>query len=710
METNHRRAERAHRTETLLLLAACLVCYANGLTGNFTYDDKAIIRDDVRIHGPAGIGSIFTTPYFGGPRGLGTGYRPVLLVSYAVQWWIHDGEALGFHIANVALHALVTILFARFLAGLQVPATAAFGAALLFAVHPIHVEAVTSLVGRGETLAAAFVFGFLLAALEIRRRERGRIRLIAIALLFYALGVLAKESAAVAPALAFLAFCRLEEGSLRRRLVRAFRLGLPLYAGSAVLLTASFLLRRWVLGGFLKARIFRIFELENPLAPLPAGERVSNAAAILLRYVGRLLVPLRLSADESAWSIPVRHGFDVPGIAALFLLATLLVASVLRLRDQPEMSLGFLFFAVAFAPTVNLFFPIGTIFGERLAYLPSAGFVLVLATAILGRARGAAVLSHRRVWLLFAVALAFAARTVVRNPVWKDDETLFTETVRTSPESAKAHYNLGWVSAEKARLSVALEEYARATRIYPKFFDAWAGKGLVEQRLGNLAEAEKSFLQSLAVAPTYENGFFHLGFVRELREDWSGAEGAYAEGLAKNPKSTALAYRLAIVRSRLGRPTAEADWRHAIALAKHGATFRLGYAQWLFDRGRITEARREAREVLRRRPRDVTALRLLADTSRRRGKRFAEGIAAEAIFRLTRSPADFDRLLSIATRDSSYRSRFAAVEKSLRALESEPAGHPGGDAFSVEPARPRADAGGGRPRARRERRSRPPGR
>ena len=82
----------------------------------------------------------------------------------------------------------------------------------------------------------------------------------------------------------------------------------------------------------------------------------------------------------------------------------------------------------------------------------------------------------------------------------------------------------------------------------------------MEQRLGNLAKAEKAFRQSLAVAPTYENGFFRLGYVRELRNDFAGAERAYADGLSKNPNSTPLAYRLAIVRSRLSRPTAESDW------------------------------------------------------------------------------------------------------------------------------------------------------
>ncbi|HEX9149812.1 MAG TPA: hypothetical protein VF958_11680, partial [Thermoanaerobaculia bacterium] len=181
-----------------LLIVACVVCYANGLTGDFTYDDKAIVRDNPRLRAPAGLVSIFTTSYFGGPRGQGTGYRPILLVTYAIQRWLHGGAVFGFHVVNLALHVIVTLLLARLLAQLGVPDTVAFGAALLFAVHPIHVEAVTSLVGRGETLAAAFVLGVLLLALRYRRERRARSAVLALLLLCYALGVLSKESAAVA--------------------------------------------------------------------------------------------------------------------------------------------------------------------------------------------------------------------------------------------------------------------------------------------------------------------------------------------------------------------------------------------------------------------------------------------------------------------------------------------------------------------------------
>src|SRR5687767_8429565 len=99
-------ATRPRLAGSLLLIAACLVCYANGLTGDFTYDDKAIVRDNARIQAPDRIAQIFATPYFGGPRGQGTGYRPILLLSYAVQWWIHGGSAFGFHVGNLLLHVL----------------------------------------------------------------------------------------------------------------------------------------------------------------------------------------------------------------------------------------------------------------------------------------------------------------------------------------------------------------------------------------------------------------------------------------------------------------------------------------------------------------------------------------------------------------------------------------------------------------------------
>lgn len=392
-----------------------------------------------------------------------------------------------------------------------------------------------------------------------------------------------------------------------------------------------------------------------------------NSAAILFRYLGRMFIPLRLSADESAWSIPVRHGFDPVGFAALVLGAGLLTAAFARERARRNLAIGVLFFGAAFLTTANLFFAIGTMFAERVAYLPSAGFALALSAGVLGGESDEAPSPRRRA-VFFAIVLLYAARTVVRNPVWESDDTLFAATALSSPQSAKAHYNLGWISAERGKLPLALAEYTRATLIYPKYFDAWAGKGSVEQRLGNLADAERSFTQSIAVHPNYENGFFRLGVVRELRGNLTGAEASFAAGFRKNPRSTPLAFRLAKVRARLGRPSADADWRRAVALSRGAAAFHMGYAQFLAGQGRTADSRREAREVLRRRPRELAALAILAESSGSAGRHFSEGLAAEKIFRVTRSRADFDRLARIAAADPSYGRRFAAVEPALRKM------------------------------------------
>ena len=569
----------------LLLSGACLLAYANGLTGGFTYDDKAIVRDNPRIRAPERIDEIFTTQYFGGPRGTGTAYRPMLLLSYAIQWWIHGGDAFWFHAVNVLFHLTTTLLLARLLLRLAVSPPAAVGAALLFAVHPIHVEAVTSIVGRGETQAAALVLGFLLLSLRSIDGPGRRSISVVLALLLYLLANLTKESAAVAPALLFLCLAWRSEGGPISRIRAALVRGLPVYAGCAVVLAGVFRIRAAVLGGAIKSAGTGIFELENSLAPLPALDRAGNACAIFFRYLGRLALPLRLSSDESGWSIRPLTWHDPLTLISILLIAALLAASLVRLRARSPSAFGFLFLCLAALPTSNLLFPTGTIFAERLMYLPSAGFCLIAASWIAGAVPEMAALSRRRLAILAAVALAFSARTVIRNPVWQGDEALFTNMVRVSPRSAKAHYDFAYMSAEIGNPRRALEHYTRATEIYPGYWDAWAGRGRMERTLGDPAAAEKAYAESVRLAPLTENGYFGLGLTREDRGDRKGAEEAYRDGLRHVPRSSPLAYRLALLLSAEKRDVAVHAWRRALAIDPTSLSARRGYADWLAGSG-----------------------------------------------------------------------------------------------------------------------------
>jgi tetratricopeptide (TPR) repeat protein len=574
-------AARLRPSWALLLAGACVLSYANGLTGDFTYDDKAIVRDNFRLRSADRVGDIFTTQYFGGPRGTGTAYRPILLLSFAVQWWIHGSAPVPFHVVNVLLHVVATLLVAILFLRVGVPPPAAVGAALLFAVHPLHVEAVTSIVGRGETLSAVFVLTCVRLALRWADGGKRRRWALAGALYAYLLGNLTKESAVVAPVLVFLFLAWSAEGGLFPRLLRAWRRGLAFYVGSAIVLLGVFAARAAILGGALKSRNTGIFELENPLAPLSPLVRSANAAAIFFRYLGRLVLPVRLSADESAWSLLVLKPHDLLFFAAPALLAALCGAAVWRLRDRSVPAVGFLFLVLAALPASNLLFPTGTIFAERLMYLPSAGFCLIAATAVLGAAGRFAEVPLARLAALAALAIAFAGRTVIRNPVWDGDLALFANLVRESPASAKAHYDYAYASAEAGQTRRALEHYARATDIFPRYWDAWAGQGRMRRALGDLEGAEEDYAESLRRNPRYENGFFGLGLVREERGNLTGAEEAYRRGIAANPRSFPLAYRLAIVLSAQSRPEARHAWHRALTLAPDSKQAQHGYAEWL---------------------------------------------------------------------------------------------------------------------------------
>lgn len=612
------------------MLGACALAYANGLTGDFTYDDKAIVRDNPRIRTPARLPEIFTTQYFGGPRGTGTAYRPALLLGFAVQWWIHGGEPVPFHVVNVLIHGVTTLLLAKLLLRLGLSAPAAIGASLLFAVHPIHVEAVTSVVGRGETQAAALSLGFVLWSLKFIEEQRRGLWLV-LALTSYLLACLTKESAAAAPGILFLCLMWRDSvtggrppagecagsapafrGGLLARGVAALRQGLPVYAGCTALLLGVFWVRSRVLGGALRAGGTGIFELENPLAPLPDLERIRNASGVFFRYLGRMALPLKLTSDESAWSIPLFRPHEWLGWACPALLAALLCASLWRLRWRILAALGFLLLCVASLPTANLAFPTGTIFAERLAYLPSAGFCLIAADWIVGAARRADAIARWRWGVLAALALALAGRTVIRNPIWENDETLFTNMVRVSPASAKAHYDFAYMCAERGNLRRALEHYTRATQIFPKYWDAWAGRGRTERLIGNPAAAEAAYAESVRLAPFVENGYFGLGMAREDRGNRAGAEEAYREGLRRHPMSLPLAYRMALLLSAQKRLGSEHAWHRALAIEPGSLPARLGYAEWLAAAGRSEEARLELSEVLRRSPRYGPALRLQA--------------------------------------------------------------------------------------------------
>ncbi len=201
------------KRELLLVFVAALALYLPAAGYGFVQDDRAIIVSNPAAHSIPAALAAFDDPYW--PRGSGAGlYRPLTILSYAVDWTVSDGSPGWFHVMNALWHGLATVLLTVILMR-WLPTLAAIGAGLVFAWHPVHVEAVASLVGRAELLAAVGIFGAVLAA----RREQWTV-----SVLCAVAAMLSKEHGVIAPVV--ILFDNWLQGSEARRLPLGFLVAL----------------------------------------------------------------------------------------------------------------------------------------------------------------------------------------------------------------------------------------------------------------------------------------------------------------------------------------------------------------------------------------------------------------------------------------------------------------------------------------------------
>lgn len=499
-----------------------LVAFARGLGSDFTFDDREVVRDNPLLAEGTPFSRVVASPY--GPVNTNrTLWRPLTVLTFAIERRLFGRTPLAHQVTNLVLAAAVAALVAAvgLRAGLR-PASAAIAGAL-FGAHPVHAEAVVGIVGRSELLAAAcLLLSTLLALRSFALRGSRRAGLAASAALFF-LALLAKESAAT------LGLVIVVAALVRREPLR--RLAAPLALHAAVL-AAVLLLRRGVLGAVVfDMRSFVPF-LDNPAAHASAGERVLTALEGIARTVRLLVFPDVLSADYSFDAIPVAKSLSLAALAGAAILASAGAALVLLRRRCPALAFGAGFFLATFALTCNLAFPIGTIFAERLAYLPSAGFAIALAAPWpRGRAATAAA----------AVAVvALAARSAARCGDFRTQRALFESAVAACPRSAKAWHNLAVERDREGDAAGAEAGYAAAVAIHPAFAEAnfGLGKRLLLRR--DRDGAETAFRRGVEGDPTVDKNY--LGLAQALIEARRFAEAAaVAEAARANGHAAAAA-------------------------------------------------------------------------------------------------------------------------------------------------------------------------
>lgn len=509
-------------------LALTFASYSPSLRAAFVSDDINAVVDNEWVTGvfdPVGIATNFS--WWGRDRADSPGYRPAATASFALSRMGSGLDPFAFRCFNFVLHAgCVTLLFGLARA-LGLGREAAAAAAALFAVLPIHSEAVIWIVGRAELGAAA---GFLAAAwLLVLHRRNGSTAALAGAVAALVVGLAFKENAITVLAWPAAMLLTLPDddaaGTAPAR--RSAIASAALAAGGI----AYALLRAGAHGPVDTAG--PVSPLDNPLAVVDPATRLLGAVAILGRYLALTAWPAPLSVDYSFDALGIGPGFRANGDTVIALLFVGAAIAALRLaRGRRDIAAAGLLMAVAaYSIVSNTVFTLGTILGERLFYLPSAGLCLAAAalaepwlTKAAVRRRGNAVTRSRTVATVALAGLGIVAVLVNRHRAqeWNTPVSLFEAAVKAMPRSARAQMELASAYGNEGRLEEALPHFAEALRLHPQFAAAAYNRGNLLAEVRRYEDAAASYREAVQANPRLLRAWDNLALTERIRGNTRG--------------------------------------------------------------------------------------------------------------------------------------------------------------------------------------------
>lgn len=432
---------RSESTAPAILAVAVLLAYFNALGGEFQFDDYNVIVNNPAVHSIAGW--LDSMP----------GIRPLLKLSYALNWTVHSGP-FGFHLFNVLVHVVNTILVYRLLRALSAERTqaqwAALVGALLFALHPVQTEAVAYLSGRSVSLMALFYLGSVLTWLRADRSENPAAWRALSAGLFGA-ALLVKETAFTLP-LALL----LVDG-IRHRFTAAqlFRRqashGVVLVAGLLVM-AASPTYRHLV---------------EVSLSARGTIDNLLTQANAMCYLAGQFILPWRMNVDPE---LPVLTALTPVVILQMTVIAAIVVLGLRNLQRRAWLAFAILWFFVHLLPT-NSLLPRLDVANDRQLYLASIGVFFAVGVGVQDLMRRA----HHR-WLAGAIAglvlLGLGIATIQRNQVYGSAVAFCEDALMKSPGKPRVANNLGYAYQQAGRLAQAKLAYQQAIELDPGYWKA----------------------------------------------------------------------------------------------------------------------------------------------------------------------------------------------------------------------------------------------
>jgi tetratricopeptide (TPR) repeat protein len=527
---------------SLLLVALTFIAYVPALRGGFIWDDDDYVTNNPNLHSLRGLMDIWATPRTS-PQ-----YYPLTFTTFWVEQQLWGMRPLGYHVDNVLLHAVAALLLWRLLVSLEVPG--AFLAAMIFALHPVHVESAAWISERKNVLSAVFYFGAAAAWFRAWPEPPPiNSRSYWMAVVFFICALFSKTVTCTLP-VALLLVIWWKKGRLTRYdvfpMIPMFLLGIAAAVSTAYLEVSH-------------------VAAVGPEWDWPIVDRILIAGRVIWFYAMKLALPFNLSFIYPKWRID-------SGIAwqwAFPLAAALAVVVLWIKRSQwgrgPFVAAAI--FILTLTPALGFFavYPMRYSYvADHFQYHASAALITLIAVGLYRILR--ALPEPARIG---AVAAPLLVLTLMRAAVFRDSEVLWRDTHAKNPNSWMVHLNLARILAERGKddeaqnhfelqlafepnlpethwnmgvnlmhrgqLDAAMQEYDRALARDGRFPQAYFGRGNVYLEKGDLDAAAHEYKRAIELKPDYAEACFNLGLVLERQGDPYGAMGQYRRAIAQRP-------------------------------------------------------------------------------------------------------------------------------------------------------------------------------
>ncbi len=463
--------------------------YIYSVTFDYVLDDQIVItKNEFTKKGFSGIADILKTEsmqgYFGEQKNLvvGSRYRPLSIVSFAIEYQLWGLNSFMSHLINILLYAFTGILLYRILlmlfpnkedqhSFLSIP----FIASLLFVAHPIHSEVVANVKGRDEIMTLLGALGSIYFTLKYLSNPKSSYLWFSGVSFF--LGLMSKENA-----ITFLAVIPLTVYVFTKATSSInWRVTTPL-----LIATGIYLVIRYSVIGYFLGNGEKITDLmNNPFSQMNAGEKLATIFYTLLLYIKLLIFPHPLTHDYYPYAIPKMNWTSIWSILSLLIHVGLGYIAMKNINKKSVLAYCILFYLFTISIVSNIVFPVGTFMNERFVYISSIGFCLAAAWFLVNwlPSQQGGKLKSVALALIAVFVVGFGAKTIARVPAWKNKLSLNVAAIKYSSNSARANcfmatalfeeFQVETDPAKKKAMLIDINKYIdRSLEIYPDYYSA----------------------------------------------------------------------------------------------------------------------------------------------------------------------------------------------------------------------------------------------